>query len=108
MDQETLVDGIPQGTFDPLAHSLWTRFVDNGRIEHGAWLRACAEGGFVGTCRLCGSYLRPRHPEQHGTRTDYEAVCVSASCEHIVLCVGGRTLARSSQRSERPGAKAAF
>jgi hypothetical protein len=100
VEQETL--DSPQATHNPLDHSLWKRFVDNGQVVHSAWLRACAEGGaYVGTCRECGGYLKPRHPETVGRRTDYEATCVS--CSHGVLAPDGKTLHRSARRNERPG-----
>jgi hypothetical protein len=98
-EQETLHD--ERDAFDPLAHSLWNRFVDNAMVVHQAWLRACAEGGSVGTCRLCGAYLKPSYPDQVGQRHDYEAACVS--CGHIVVAPGGRVLARSARLHERPG-----
>jgi hypothetical protein len=104
MEQETL--DAPHATFDPLAHGLWSRVLDNGRVDHGLWLRTCAEGGFVGTCRICGDYVRPSHPAEVGTRTDYEYACRSTTCGQTYLSVGGRTLTRSSRRAERPGAAA--
>jgi len=38
-EQETLDE---RNGMDPFIHSLWKRFVDNGCVVHGAWLRACA------------------------------------------------------------------
>jgi hypothetical protein len=99
-DQETL--GEERNGFDPLAHGLWKRFVDNGCVVHGAWLRACAEGSFVGTCRICCDYLAPRHPhEARAGRYDYEYQCRNVQCGQIYNAPGGRMFVRSSRSSER-------
>lgn len=92
-EQETLHDGP---TFDPAAHGLWQRFVDSGRINHGAWLRACASAEFVGTCRQCGAFVKPHPPEDLGDgRVDYEGVCVQCGQQ---MCAPGGRLPGTAQR----------
>lgn len=101
-EQEAMTDGREQ--HDPLVHGLWTRFVDNGRIVHGAWLRACAERSHVGTCRECGNYLAPVHPyEVRPGCFDYEYHCTDTACGHTHNAPGGRMFMRSSRKSERNG-----
>lgn len=117
-DQETLTDETRQTstTFNPAIHGLWKRFVENGTIRHGEWLRACAAGEFVGTCRHCGDYLIPAHPLQVGQRWDYEAQCRSkatssivdgarhvSGCGHVMAAPGGRLKKPKRQRSTRTG-----
>ena len=111
-DQETLP---VQNAFNPAVHGLWKRFVDDGRINHGAWLRACAEGTWVGTCRRCGDYLVPLQPAERGRgHWEYEAACRTpavlstvdgvrraSGCGKTICAPGGRTLHRSSLLSER-------
>ena len=105
-----------RSTFDALEHGLWARFTDGDRINHGAWLRVRAEGGFVGTCRRCGDYLVPLAPYEHtDDRVDYEAHCrreIVATmvggkrqvegCEWTLSAPGGRMLRRSSRHDEMP------
>lgn len=103
--------------FDALQHGLWSRFKNvDGPINEAVWLRACAEHGFVGTCRMCGSYLVPLHPEQAGKRKDFEAHCsrwpaivqtidgvrTQTGCGWVLNAPNGRTLKRSSRWSEQP------
>jgi hypothetical protein len=97
-EQETLDE---RNGMDPFIHSLWKRFVDNGCVVHGAWLRACAENSYVGTCRICGDYLIPRHPYAVRAGYDYEYQCRNVQCGHIYNAPGGRSFARSSRSSER-------
>ena len=89
---------------NPLSCGLYRTIAPiDDQVDHGRWMRACAEGGFVGQCRLCGGYLRPLRPhEVTGHRTDYEAQCINSACEHSVLAPGGRTQRRSAQHSEAP------
>lgn len=83
---------------EPAAAGLWRRFVEDGAINHGQWMRACAEGGFVGECP-CGDYLMPRRPEQVGSRrVDYSAVCRSGGCDKEVCAPGGRLRIRTTTR----------
>lgn len=105
--QETLTGDTP--AFDPSQHGIWDRFVDAGDvINHAAWLRACAEGGFVGTCRACGDFLLPQPPDERDGRHDYTAVCRSGNdgpgkgCGHEVNAPGGRRLRRSSRHLQMP------
>ena len=98
-DQETLPS--PNGQpFNALEHGLWDRFKDGDHINHAAWMRACAEGAFVGSCRLCGAYLRPSYPDAVGNRTDYQAAC--SGCSWAFNAPSGRILQRSSSRHEMP------
>lgn len=116
-DQETL-PGTGRIPFDPLDHGLYRHLVDSdGVIVHGAWLRACAAGEFVGTCRQCGDYLIPARPDEvTSQRIDYEAACRRRQtitvvdgvrrldgCGWRLIAAGGRTFTRSSRRSERRG-----
>lgn len=102
-DTQEALPGTGDGpAFDPAQHGLWQRFVDGDQVAHGAWLRACAEHTFVGTCRVCGDYLTPAYPEQLDGRTDYEARCRSERCGHTVVAPGGRLLRRSSRHSQMP------
>lgn len=107
-DQETLADEPARHSrlfaVDPSQHGLWDRVVEAGRISHAAWLRAVAESGFVGTCRRCGSFLRPLPADDRGKGVfDYEAECVNAhvstvaggvrtvsGCGHVLAAPGGR------------------
>lgn len=75
---------------DQLAVStgLWARFVDNHSVHNGAWIEACRNGQFVGSC-VCGDYLVPVRPLHVGARIDYEATC-RAGCGVIVCAPGGR------------------
>lgn len=79
---------------DPSDSRIWPRFIEDGGIAHGQWMKACAEGAFVGQC-TCGDYLTPRRPEQVGKRTDYTAVCRSSSCDKEVCAPGGRLRSRT-------------
>lgn len=79
---------------------LYRFMVSADYIVHGRWLRACAEGNWVGECRTCGGYLRPEEPEEHDRRFDYEASCTT--CGHIILAPDGRVLASSSLHSDAP------
>lgn len=129
MEQETLPgvgpDEAPAANhrpaFDALLHGLWQRVKDaDGTINEAAWLRACAEHGFVGTCRVCGSYLVPMHPEQIGGRKDFEAHCSSwpavnatvngvrtvTGCGQVFNAPNGRRCERSMRWSEQPNRKA--
>jgi len=97
-EQETLVERV---RFNALDHGLWERFKDGDRINHGAWLRARAEGAHVGTCRICGDYLIPAAPYEHTDgRVDNEAHC--RACTATVNAPGGRILRRSSRLDEMP------
>ena len=113
--QETL-PGTGHTPFNPLDHGLYRHLVDaEGFIIHTLWMRACAEGLFVGTCRRCGDYLIPARPDEvTNQRTDYEAACRRRltvqvvdgvrrldGCGWVLTAVGGRTFARSSRWSER-------
>lgn len=92
MEQEA-IEGIEERhsrlfAVDPSQHGLWDRIVEAGRISHPAWLRAVAESGFVGTCRRCGSYLRPLPADDRGGGSfDYEAQCTN---EHVSTQDGGK------------------
>ena len=102
--------------FDALEHGLWARFTDGDHINHGAWLRARAEGAHVGTCRRCGEYLIALEPYEHTNgRVDYEAHCrreivatmvagkrTVTGCEWTFNAPGGRILRRSSRHDEMP------
>lgn len=106
----------PRSTFDALDHGLWARFAEGDRIDHAAWLRAGAEGGFVGSCRRCGDYLTPLYPDDRGKeRFDYEAHCRRhivvtyvdgkrhvEGCGAEVNAPGGRLLRKSGQHNEMP------
>lgn len=123
MEQETLPGVAPDAqtphkpTFDALQQGLWARVKNaDGRINEAAWLRACAEQGFVGTCRYCGSYLVPQYPETIHGRKDFEAHCsrwptivstvddarTVTGCGWILNAPNGRRCDRSSRWSEQP------
>lgn len=99
--QDTL-PGTGQHMFNPMDHGLWKRFVDSdGRINHAAWLRARAEGQWVGTCRRCGDYLIPEAPHEHDNRSDYQASCRNDGCGYVMTAPGGRIALGSTRKSER-------
>lgn len=111
-EQETLHDDQRIGPVDPALHGLWKRYVEDGRIRDGEWLRACESGEFVGTCRHCGDYLVPRRPMRVGSRWDYEAECrdqtresrvdghrVVTGCGHTIAAPGGRLRKPQPQRT---------
>jgi hypothetical protein len=93
--QERL-DGMPVGN-----GRIWRAFQVNGVVAHGKWLRACAEGAFVGDCH-CGGLLAPAPPVQVAGRTDYLARCRSPGCGAERLAPGGRVLNGSASQSRRP------
>ena len=101
-EQETLCDehGLPAS-----AHGLWKRFVYNGSIVHGAWLRATAEGLWVGTCTRCGDYLVPLPALQVRGRWDYEAACRSQV--RITTVDGVRSVTGCGQVMTAPGGRLA-
>ena len=113
-DQEALPP-TEHERFDPLAQGLWARYRIGNEINHSMWMRACAEGSYVGTCRRCGDYLIPLRPYQVNTkRTDYEAHCRREvvirlidgvrsveGCGYIICAPNGRCLTYSSRASER-------
>jgi hypothetical protein len=102
--QETLTDQEAQ--HNPLDHGLWQRYTTGDNTNHAAWLRAHAEQGHIGTCRIDGGRLRPHRPTEHGILTWYEATCVT--CHHTYAApahrweTGGRVLRRSSAHHEMP------
>lgn len=121
-NQPTLIPDEHQPPFDPTKHGLWDRYVTAGQdgeawIDHAAWMRACATGEFVGTCRQCGDYLVPVRPEDvTATRTDYEARCrrpvevvtrdgvrTVEGCGAVMTAARGLVFRRSSRTHERPG-----
>lgn len=101
--QETL-DNV--AGHNPLDHGLWQRYTTGDTINHAAWLRARAEGSFVGTCRTCAGHLAPRPPEHHGILIWYEATCITCHKPYAAPAhqweAGGRALRRSSRHSEMP------
>lgn len=74
-----------------------------GEIDHGAWLRAHAEGRAVGDCRRCGQDLMPLTPENHGQGYDYQADCRDERCGYTILAPRGRVYSSAfkSQRTSR-------
>jgi hypothetical protein len=102
MSQDVL-PGLPEPRFDPRQQRLWPRFIDDGQIVHGQWLRAIAERKYVGTCRHCGQGLIPRTPYHvTSTRTDYQADCRDRDvCRWVCAMPGGRYLAGSTRLHER-------
>lgn len=80
--------------------TLFRFLVYNDEIQHGRWLRVCAEGSMAGQCRACGGDLRPEEPFEHERRFDYEASCIA--CGHTVLAPGGRVLPGSGRHSQAP------
>lgn len=101
MDTQDALPGTPAPMFNPMDHRLWKRFIDDGLINHAAWLRARAENQFVGTCRRCGDYLIPERPDEHAERTDYQATCRSKACGYVMTAPGGRIALGSTRKSER-------
>lgn len=95
--QQTLTGDVPRDA------GLWSRYVHNGQVDHAAWLRARAEGQFVGTCRQCGDYLVPDAPHDHAGRTDYTARCRRGdACRYELTAPGGRVLRHSGLKSAQP------
>lgn len=109
--QQTLTGDVPHDA------GIWRRLVGGaGQIDHAAWMRACAEGSFVGTCRQCGDYLIPERPRDiTDGRTDYEARCRNehhaqgrgatrtvTGCGWTTTAPGGRIQRRSNLASARP------
>lgn len=86
----------------PSQGGIARHLVHDDEIDHGRWLRACAEGTLVGECRTCGGYLRPLPPaEISRDRFDYEAECIA--CGKSINAPRGRVLRRSGRHSEMPG-----
>lgn len=92
-----------------LVAGLSTRLTDNdGLIVRPAWLRAFDGKELVGSCRqpiarggTCPGYLTvSREPEQFNQVWWYSAACLK--CGHEVTSPNGKTLPRSSARSEMP------
>lgn len=100
--QHSLLPDLPHQDrgrgFDP-------RVIDQGRIDHAAWLAECRRrprAGSVGRCPdpECGDELLPAEPVHiNARRTDYEARCIG--CGQHYLAPGGRTSAGSNRASER-------
>jgi hypothetical protein len=87
-----------------LDHKLYKSMRDEkGVIDHGKWLRAKAEGHFVGECRRCGDVLLPLTPrELNSQRTDYGAECRNREgCGWECVAVAGHCLIGSARKSER-------
>lgn len=84
-----------------MSDGLYRFVVYDDYIQHGRWLRARAEGSWVGECRTCGGYLAPEEPWEHNHRTDYEAACIK--CGHVVMAPNGRVLRESGRHSQMPG-----
>lgn len=86
MTSQQTLDGRP-----PADAGLWRTYVTDGNIDHHAWMRACSQAGWVGTCRRCGDYLRPERPDDRGAgRTDYLARCRDPACGYELVAPGGR------------------
>lgn len=99
-EQETL-----PGTHDP--GGIWRRYVHHGQIEHGAWLRARAEGAPIGSCRRCGANLYPEAPhDRGGGQFDYEASCHTPRCGGILTAPGGRVWRGDTTAWSRTGGAA--
>lgn len=76
-------------------------------IMSAAWDRAADEKSIVGTCRAldqakrpCTGYLKARERYEASGVWWYEAECMR--CGVIVAAANGKTLTRSSRRSEMP------
>lgn len=90
-------------THQPGEGGLWRKVLDGNTVNHSAWLRARAEGSFVGNCRRCGDYLIPAEPQQRGSGFDYAAYCRQTdTCRYELAAPGGRVLRRSTCLSEQP------
>lgn len=99
-EQDALIPGRPADD-----GGLWKRFVHNGLIDHGAWLRARAEHAPVGTCRWCSNHLVPQAPQDRGgQRCDYEATCQDPNCGYVLVAPGGRAMRGSAAWSKSGGA----
>lgn len=86
---------------NPLDSGFYRHLVTFDEVNHGQWMRACAEAAAVGECRICGAHLNPRYPDQRSSgRFDYEATC--ANCGQTYTAPGGRVLRRSSAHGEAP------
>lgn len=118
---------LPNGLdFDADAQGINREFVTgqydkNGYtdIDHFAWMRQCAEGGYIGTCRRCGAYLFPRRPIEHNGVFDYEGYCrrpaestfdaltgvrMTSGCGWEFCAPRGKVMLSSSSRSARRAA----
>lgn len=80
---------------DPNRGGFYARYKDGDRVNHAAWLRACAEHGLVGTCRQCGNQLAPERPVDNRGRVDYTARCVACPWEQTAP--GGRLAKRKAR-----------
>ncbi len=81
--------------FDWRRAGLFGKLVQHGSIRSDEWRRAVADGSFVGTCRVCGGFLRPDAPQADESRTSvewYTAACVL--CGHEYAAPNGNTLGK--------------
>lgn len=64
---------------------IWPRYLLPGThaVNAAPWAHALATRGLVGTCRKCGSYLRPGQPYKPAgsNREWYPAACMSCPWE---------------------------
>jgi hypothetical protein len=122
-DQATLFAPDPKSRFNPEAEGVWSQFIeDDGlHLKLTACRRARAEGSFVGTCRLCGGYLRLLPSDDPGPDDDMSTVAEwyvlhcsdgrapttgdmipGGGCGHEYVAPDGKVLQRSARHSRMP------
>ncbi len=91
-----------------LTAGLSSRLVDNdGFIIRPAWTRAVDGKELVGSCRqpqarggICPGFLTAGEPEQVNQKWWFTATCLK--CQHEYVAPNGKTLPRTSARSDMP------
>lgn len=94
LEQESITGG---------SSGIWRRLMAGGAINHGAWLRARAEGQRIGECPRCGSYLTADAPyERADGQHDYVAACRDKEeCRYEMVAPHGKVLQGSALKSRR-------
>lgn len=61
-------------------------------IDDQAWAAALDKSELVGTCRICGHYLRPETPYKTGVTKWYPATCTGPGCRYETAGHGPRPI----------------
>lgn len=87
----TPADREPTLIRDPDRAGIWRAYLlPNGDVHGTAWEDARARDTLIGTCRACGSYLRPGRPYKAGAATWYPATCIQPQCRYETAAHGPR------------------
>lgn len=84
---------------DPHKAGLWPslRIGSTVDVDDTAWRTARDANQFVGTCRECGSLLRPGRPYTVGRVLWYPATCIAETCGNEIAGHGPRPAAEKTK-----------